>query len=79
MNWIGTYMISVCCNIMNIAVRHTIIKKRILERVFIYMSRIPNLVLALDPPIEILVYLPTYKTSPITVPLVSTVVVHIVF
>ena len=43
------------------------------------MSRIPNLVLALDPPIEILVYLPTYKTKPIAVPLVNTVVVHNVF
>jgi hypothetical protein len=43
------------------------------------MSRIPNLVLALEPPIEILVYLPTYKTRPIAVPFVSTVVVHKVF
>ena len=49
-----------------------------MESVFISMSRIPNLVLALDPPIEILVYLPTYKTKPIAVPLVKTVVVHIV-
>ena len=39
----------------------------------------PNLVLALDPPIEILVYLPTYITNPIIIPFVSTVVAHIVF
>jgi hypothetical protein len=49
------------------------------ESVFIYISTIPNLVLALDPPIEIRVYLPTYKTKPIAVPFVRTVVVHIVF
>ena len=39
----------------------------------------PNLVLALEPPIEILVYLPIYITKPITIPLVNTVVAHIVF
>lgn len=52
---------------------------RILEIVFTYMSKIPNLVLALEPPIDILVYLPTYITKPYTVPLVRTVVAHIVF
>jgi len=55
------------------------IRKRIFERRFIYKSRIPNFVLAVLEPIEILVYLPTYITRPITVPFVRTVLVHMVF
>ena len=78
-NCMGTYWSYVCCNNKKTRVKKTIIEKSSLERVFIYMSRIPNLVLALDPPIEILVYLPTYNTKPIAVPLVNTVVVHNVF
>ncbi len=64
---------------MKAVVINTIIPNSNFERVFIYMSTIPNLVLALDPPIEIRVYLPTYRTRPIAVPFVRTVVVHIVF
>lgn len=58
-NWIGTYLISVFWRRMNAVVRNTKITNSILERLFIYISRIPNLVLAVDPPIDILVSLPT--------------------
>jgi hypothetical protein len=44
---------------MKAKVRNTIIRKRIFERRFIYSSRMPNLVLALDPPSDILVSRPT--------------------
>jgi hypothetical protein len=55
------------------------IPNNILESKLISLSRIPHLVLAFDPPIEILVSLPTYRTSPMAVPLVKTVVAHILF
>ena len=54
-------------------------KNNSFDKKLIYKSMIPTLVLALLEPIEILVYLPTYITKPITVPLVSTVLAHIVF
>ena len=79
MNWMGTYFHSTFWRSRKPLVRSTIITKRRIERLFIYMSRMPNLVRALEPPIDILVYGPTYTTSPRTVPLVRTVVVHIVF
>jgi hypothetical protein len=55
------------------------IKNKIFESKFISRSKIPNFVRAVLEPIEILVYLPTYITNPITVPFVKTVLVHMVF
>jgi len=55
MNWMGTYFHSTFWSKMKPLVRRTMIKKSSIERLFIYMSRMPNLVRGLDPPIEILV------------------------
>ena len=57
----------------------TISKNNIFDVKLIYKSIIPTFVLASLDPIEILVYLPTYKTRPKTVPFVKTVLAHIVF
>ncbi len=43
------------------------------------MSSIPNLVRGVLPPKDILVYFPTYNTSPKMVPFVKTVLVQSVF
>ncbi len=78
-DWITIYSGSVhCSNINSTSIKNSN-PNNILDRKFIYKSIIPTLVLAVVDPIEILVYVPMYITKPTTVPVLNTVLAHIVF
>jgi hypothetical protein len=78
-NCTGTYLSSGDCNNTITILIITSTLNNILDRVFIYQSNMPTLVLGLHVPSEMRVYLPVNTTKPMTEPLANTVLVQSVF